>query len=85
MICGYAKLDYPQYENGFPAQTICPCCGFQSGFDDDAILEPLTFEEYRMRWVKLGAPWFSSSTNKPDVYNLREQLKRINVKLEDIQ
>lgn len=85
VVCGYAKLDYPQYENGFAMQTICPCCGFQSGFDDDAINEPVTIEEYRVRWVKAGAVWFSSNTKQPTDFNLRLQLKSIHVNLEDIQ
>ncbi|NQX63266.1 hypothetical protein [Paenibacillus qinlingensis] len=85
LICGYDDLNMPQYTpNGEPMFNICPCCGFQSGFDDAAIAEPLTIVEYRIQWVKLGAPWFSSRTKKPDVYNLQQQLKRINVKLEDI-
>ena len=85
VVRGYDKLDFPQYEKGFPMFTVCPCCGFESGFDDDAILETLTIEEFRIRWVKVGSPWFSTSNKKPNNFNLREQLKRINAKLEEIQ
>jgi hypothetical protein len=85
IVCGYDKLDYPQYENGFPTHTICPCCGFQSGFDDDAFNEPVTIEEYRIRWIKNGAVWFSTKPKQPSDYNLRQQLKNIDVKLEDFR
>ncbi len=68
VVCGYDQLDYPQYEDGFAMQTICPCCGFQSGFDD-ASLEPFTIEEYRVKWIKLGSPLFSSSVSKPKGLN----------------
>lgn len=86
VVCGCDELDMPQYtEDGGAMFNICPCCGFQAGFDDDAKNEPITIEEYRIQWVKSGAPWFASSTKKPYDYNLREQLMRINVKLEEIQ
>lgn len=77
IVCGYPNLDFPQYENGYPTQTICGCCGFQSGFDDDAKDNPETIDEYRERWLMEGATWFSSSTPKPKGWNLELQLKNI--------
>lgn len=39
-ICGYDKLLEPPYdEYNNPSYEICPCCGFEYGFDDqDQIL-----------------------------------------------
>ncbi len=77
-ICGYDELEEPQYKDDYATFTICSCCGFESGFDDDAVSKPLTFEEYRNKWIELGAPWFSSS-KKPSVnWDYKTQLKRIN-------
>jgi hypothetical protein len=75
----------PQYtDDGGAMFNICPCCGFQAGFDDDAILEPLTIEEYRLRWVKSGANWFSYYHKKPDDFNLERQLLNIGIRLNEI-
>ncbi|MGG4183556.1 hypothetical protein ABEW24_09295 [Paenibacillus jamilae] len=79
-VCGYNELNYPQWDkHGFPTHEICNCCGFESGFDDDAKDIPESIEEYRIRWLSEGANWFSSSKTKPLDWNLAIQLKRINV------
>jgi hypothetical protein len=82
-VCGYDGLEEEQYnsEGGWPTFCVCPCCGFESGFDDDAKNEPQTIEEYRDYWIKLGSMWFSPSTKKPKDWNLKTQLKQINVEL----
>jgi hypothetical protein len=82
IVCGFNKLEYPQRNKfGYATQCICPCCGFQSGFDDDAKDQPVTIEEYRRQWISMGAQWFSSSTKKPLNWSLEEQLKRMNVQI----
>lgn len=81
-VCGYDGLDYPQRDElGYATQCICPCCGFQSGFHDDAMDEPMTIEEYRDLWISEGAIWFSNSRKKPQNWSLKEQLKRINISI----
>ncbi|WP_458119807.1 hypothetical protein [Paenibacillus sp. Z6-24] len=80
LVCGYDQLEEPQYVEGVPSYEICPCCGFQAGFDDDAASYPQTIPEYRAGWLKHDAPWFSSR-GKPVNWNLQEQLKNINFEL----
>ncbi|MCY9705402.1 hypothetical protein M5X05_14445 [Paenibacillus alvei] len=62
-------------ELGYATQCICPCCGFQSGFHDDAMDEPMTIEKYRDLWISEGAKWFSNSRNKLQNWSLKEQIK----------
>lgn len=77
VVCGYDGLDFPQYlEHGEPNFSICPCCGWESGFDD--LDRGLTFEEYRKGWIKEGAEWLNID-KKPDNWDLKRQLARINV------
>lgn len=79
-ICGYGGLEFPQWDKeGFPTFTICDCCGFESGFDDEAKDKPETIEEYRERWLREGAIWFSSSVQRPENWDLRIQLKNIDI------
>lgn len=34
-VCGYNNLNFkPYYENGYASFQICPCCGFEFGYDD---------------------------------------------------
>ncbi|WP_018887189.1 hypothetical protein [Paenibacillus massiliensis] len=82
LVCGYDELDYPQWDaNGFPTYEICNCCGFESGFDDDAKDNPESIEDYRTRWINEGAKWFSSSNPKPLDWNLEVQLKGIDINI----
>ncbi|MBP1988672.1 hypothetical protein [Paenibacillus eucommiae] len=76
LVCGN-KLESPQYtSDGKPMYNICPCCGFQSGFDDDD--RGMTFEEYRKAWLSEGANWFNQKS-KPSGWELKAQLKNINL------
>jgi len=72
LVCGYNQLDQPQYlESSQPTFDICPCCGFQSGFDDDS--EGISIEEYRYEWLMRGAKW--KFDGKSDNWDFKEQLK----------
>ena len=54
----------PPYEElfGRPSYKVCPWCGFEFGNDDNpGTASPLSFSEYRSRWLQDGCPWF-----KPD-------------------
>lgn len=80
-ICGYPHLkEGPYDEFGCSTFEICPCCGFEFGFDDDS--EGYSYDSYREKWIKQGAPWFSDNIeNKPypwDEAALRQQLSNIN-------
>lgn len=74
-VCGYKGLDEPAYnEYGDPSYEICPCCGFEYGFDDHS--EGYTFESYREKWIKEGYR-FNRKENEPKDWNAdkaKEQL-----------
>jgi hypothetical protein len=58
---------------------VCPCCGFEFGFDDDpGTAEPISIDEYRTGWLASGPEWFDRQ-RKPDGWDLNEQLSRIGV------
>jgi hypothetical protein len=77
VICGYDQLDTPQYDElDFPTFTVCSCCGFESGFDDDATAYPKNFDEYRLDWLGNGAVWFCEHKN-PENWNMHTQLNNI--------
>lgn len=49
-VCGYDQLDEgPFTPEGCPTYEICPCCGFEYGFDDES--EGLTYSQFRQRWI----------------------------------
>lgn len=76
-VCGYTELTQKPYdESGYPSYEVCPCCGFEFGFDDLSMHE--TYESYRKRWLDNGAVWFSE-TKKPNDFDLDAQLKNIDL------
>ncbi len=65
---------YCQYL-GEPSYDVCPCCGFEFGFDDEPdTASPQSFEEYRGEWIRDGCQWFDLS-KKPGEWNLEMQLR----------
>ncbi len=81
-VCGFSDLDQPPWDpdTGVPSFDICPCCGCEFGYND-ATTEAK--ERYRREWIKQGAPWFKPEL-KPAGWDLRKQLHRIGVDLDDI-
>lgn len=74
-ICGYDKLDECPYDiAGEPSFDICPCCGFEYGYDD--MNSGFTFEQYREKWIKDGCKWFDRE-GKPENWELNKQLRNI--------
>jgi hypothetical protein len=74
-VCGWPHLHLPpRSESGGASFELCPCCGFEFGFDDDD--EGLTYEAARARWVAAGMPWWSLSRAVPDDWNPAQQLAR---------
>ena len=77
LICGFTDLDYaPFNELGSPSDTICPCCGYQFGYE---LLTPeiTRIIELRNEWVSKNCPFFEIV--KPVNWSFQAQLE--NVKL----
>lgn len=75
VVCGYNNLQNKQYsKDGLPMFVICPCCGFESGFDD--LSEGYSIEEYRFEWLMNGAKWWSGAQSKPDNWDAKTQMIR---------
>lgn len=72
-VCGWPKLhEPPRNESGGASFELCPCCGFEFGFDDDD--QGLTYEQARARWIAAGMKWWSSSRKAPRGWNPAQQL-----------
>lgn len=82
LVCGYNKLEEIPYDKcGNASYEICPCCGFEFGFDDYS--EGNSFHEYRNQWIESGAEWFHKSS-KPKKWAIKDQLKNIDI-FKDLQ
>lgn len=58
-ICNYNDLYDPPYDSrGYGSCEICPCCGFQFGYDDYPNKEEAQ-KEWRDKWINYGYTWFS--------------------------
>lgn len=74
-VCGFRGLVEPPYNaHRVPSHEICPCCGFEFGFDDVAKEE--SYESFRLNWITNGAQWFQPEL-KPNKWDLDTQLKNI--------
>ena len=59
-ICNYDGLFEPPYnDNGFGSYEICPCCGFQFGYDDFPNKDE-QINLWREQWMVGGCKWFSN-------------------------
>lgn len=84
-VCNFKGLYEPAYdERGVGSDDICLCCGFQFGLDDfEYDCKEEAHEVWRRKWIKEGCNWTYSQTNKPKDWNSKEQLKEINIDLDD--
>lgn len=60
-ICNFKGLYQAPYNiQGVGSDEICPCCGFQYGYDDypDKKMAQL---EWRKKWAEGGFQWFSKT------------------------
>ena len=74
-ICGFDKLqEEPFDKNNEPSYEICPCCGFEFGFNGDNRKD--RFNEYRKQWISDGAKWFMPDV-KPRDWTLKKQLNKL--------
>lgn len=73
-ICGNPNLTYRPYSNDGTSASdeICPCCGFQFGFDDH--VSGHTHAAWRQHWVESGMPWFSRGRRPPPGWDPVAQL-----------
>jgi hypothetical protein len=59
---------------GMPTYDVCPCCGFEFGFDDEPGTAPsVSFEEYLQQWIAEGGRWFDES-RRPSGWLLGDQI-----------
>ncbi|MDD5005040.1 MAG: hypothetical protein PHS93_00870 [Candidatus Omnitrophica bacterium] len=74
-VCGYEGLKDPPYsETREPSYEICPCCGFEFGFDTENCKD--SYSKFRLKWIENGASWFLPD-KKPKDWDLNKQLKNI--------
>ena len=74
-VCGFDQLKEPPYNKlNEPSYEICPCCGFEFGFD--ASNDVTTFIDFRARWIKDGAHWFIPKA-KPKNWEPKKQLSKL--------
>lgn len=73
-VCGYPYLDEPPYDEfGYGTYEICPCCGFEFGYDDYPDKEKGIID-WRNNWINNGFKWFSKYTSPPVNWNPKKQL-----------
>ena len=84
-VCNFKGLYEPAYdEREIGSDDICPCCGFQFGLDDFGYsCKQEAHEVWRKKWINDGCNWKYSKTNQPTDWDPKEQLKEINVFLDD--
>jgi hypothetical protein len=80
-VCGYPDLEEPAWDinTGAPSFDICPCCGCEFGYGDATAKGK---KRHLVKWIKSGAIWFEPNL-KPADWDLREQLRRVSVALDD--
>lgn len=79
-ICNFCELYDPPYDNdGYGSDEICPCCGFQFGYDDF----PNKIEgqnKWRTNWINSGCQWFSKTRTQPQNWSGINQCNNIDQK-----
>jgi len=74
-VCGFGELkDLPYDRHNAPSYEICPCCGFEFGFD--SVNNQIAFTDFRQRWIKNGAHWFMPKL-KPKGWDFKKQLANL--------
>lgn len=74
LVCNYDGLFEEPYINGIASDEICPCCGFQYGYDDFDKNENV-YEKWRDKWIEKGYDWYSRGRKAPENWDITEQLK----------
>jgi hypothetical protein len=59
-VCDYL-LDFPPWFSDSPSYGICPSCGIQFGYDDEAggdrAQRAQIYQEWRRLWIAKGKEW----------------------------
>jgi hypothetical protein len=73
-ICGNPNLTRRPYndDDTSASDEICPCCGFQFGYDDHA--SGRTHAAWRRHWIDSEMPWFSRGRRPPPGWDPAAQL-----------
>jgi hypothetical protein len=75
-VCGYPDLeDPPRSASGAGSLEICPSCGFQFGKSDDD--DGWSYAAWRERWVAEGMAWDRGSSEPPEGWDPRAQLRAV--------
>ncbi|MFC1709136.1 hypothetical protein ACFL2J_03640 [Candidatus Omnitrophota bacterium] len=74
-ICGFNGLkESPYSKANEPSYEICPCCGFEFGFDRGESVKE--YQSFRRKWIEGGANWLVLD-RKPEDWDLNRQLDNI--------
>jgi len=81
-VCGYPGLyEEPRTETTGGSDEICPSCGIQFGFDDEAGGDPArrheVYCEWRQSWIASGMPWRSIGIQQPANWDPTAQVRKI--------
>ncbi len=64
-VCKFDGLKEAAFGPGNePSYEVCPCCGFEFGFDGGN--DPVVFAEYYQRWTQNGSKWFMPKLKPKD-------------------
>lgn len=75
-VCGFDGLKEPPYnKDNQPSYEVCPCCGFEFGFDSSDTTED-SYKAYRQEWITNGAKWFVPVKKSKD-WDLNKQLENL--------
>ena len=60
-VCNYDGLFEPPYDSqGYGSYEICPCCGFQFGYDDYPDTEQ-GIRNWKTKWIEGGSLLYSKT------------------------
>jgi hypothetical protein len=81
-VCGYPCLDRETYtQSGGASDEICPSCGIQFGYDDEAggdwKRRRDIYLQWRRAWIAAGMPWRGVGIPAPRGWNPAEQVSHV--------
>jgi len=75
-VCGFDGLrEEPFNSSNEPSHEICPCCGFEFGFDGGN--DQRIFTKFRQNWINNGAKWFMPGLKPQDWDKKNKQEKGV--------
>ena len=76
-VCGY-DLGFKPWNDGSPADEICPSCGIHFGYTDaaggDMNARKDVYAAWRSDWIRRGCPWSSVGQLPPHGWDPAAQL-----------